>query len=199
MCVCGALVNAGPCKIFGYKFLSRNHFEIIRISTFILKTINSTNQIFNIFNFLKIILLKISIMSKIQFFSILFVCSIIGNVWTAPAFNPNSYRQAIINYGRTLNRDISQKLVRKIYSFNGQIREYAGGIPSDSALRELAVPLHFSSNIGNMIAPYVVRRFVTKPIEIATDHIANWVDHINSSLKPFSDTISATLGNGRKI
>ncbi|KAH9418487.1 hypothetical protein DERP_011349 [Dermatophagoides pteronyssinus] len=117
----------------------------------------------------------------------------------SPAFNPNSYRQAIINYGRTLNRDISQKLVRKIYSFNGQIREYAGGIPSDSALRELAVPLHFSSNIGNMIAPYVVRRFVTKPIEIATDHIANWVDHINSSLKPFSDTISATMGNGRKI
>ena len=71
-------------------------------------------------------------MSKIQFFSILFVCSIIGNVWTAPAFNPNSYRQAIINYGRTLNRDISQKLVRKIYSFNGQIREFAGDIPSDS-------------------------------------------------------------------
>ncbi|OTF73188.1 hypothetical protein BLA29_003090, partial [Euroglyphus maynei] len=71
-------------------------------------------------------------MSGIRFFSILLVCSIIGNVITAPAFNANSYKQAILNYGRTLNRDISQKLVRNIYAFNGQLRQYASTIPNDS-------------------------------------------------------------------
>lgn len=43
--------------------------------------------------------------------------------------------------------------------------------------------MQFTSNLSNMVAPYVVRRFISKPFEVAVDNVAKWVDHISSSSK----------------
>lgn len=54
--------------------------------------------------------------------------------------------------------------------------------------------MHFGTNLGNLMAPYMVRRLVSKPMEQATISVANFVDYLGSTSEFISDLISDSLG-----